>query len=141
MKKPNICACCFSCLIVNVFDEKKLETQGSFIRAAPYCFPARYTKNRAIKEAPMSMINADQNWNQPLSVPASRKTFATTAAPSQNTKLPTVSAIRLIGDRTPSLRAKMTICSIPTANRKFMTAVKKPMCAEGFAGAGRLMVP
>ena len=71
----------------------------------------------------MSKINADQNWNQPLSVPVNRKTFAITAAPSQNTKLPTVSAIRLIGDRTVSLRAKITICSMPTPKRKSTTAM------------------
>jgi len=71
----------------------------------------------------MSTINVDQNWNHPLSVPANKKTFAITAAPSQNIKLPTVSAIRLIGDFTYNLRAKITICSMPTPKRKFTTAV------------------
>ena len=42
------------------------------------------------QDTPIIMINADQNWNQPLSVPANRKTFAITAAPSQNIKSPTL---------------------------------------------------
>ena len=66
----------------------------------------------------MSTISADQNWNQPLSVPANRKMFAITAAPNQNIKLPTVSAIRLIGDLTANLRAKITICRMPTAQEE-----------------------
>ncbi len=77
----------------------------------------------AINDKPISMIIADQNWNHPLSVPANRKMFAITAAPSQKIKLPKVSAIRLIGDFTANLSAKITICNIPTPKRKFITAV------------------
>ena len=112
--------------------------QGCFIDLRD--LPAKNTPKRAISDTPMSTIRAPQNWNQPLSVPAKRKTFAMTAAPNQNTKLPTVSAIRLIGDLIINLRAKMTICSIPTPRVKFITKVKKPMCWAGLEGAGKLVV-
>jgi hypothetical protein len=88
----------------------------------------------------MRTINADQNWNQPVSVPVNKKTFAITAAPSQNTKLPMVSAIRLIGDLNQSLRAKIAICRTPTPKKKFIMAVKKAMCSDGLAGAGKCTV-
>jgi hypothetical protein len=51
--------------------------------------------------------------------------FAMTAAPSQNIRLPTVSAIRLTRECNANLRVKMAICSMPTPKRKFITSVFK----------------
>jgi hypothetical protein len=101
---------------------------------------AKSIKNLTIKDAPASMISADQNWNQPLSVPANRKTFPTAAPPSQNTKLPTVSEIRLNGDRNANRSVKITICSTPTPKKRFIKAVNPVMCWAGLAGAGKNML-
>lgn len=85
--------------------------------------------------------NAAQNWNQPSNVPKNKKTFATTAAPNQNTKSPTESAIRLIGERTHNRKAKMTTCNMPMPNIKLNTAPKKSRCCDGLAGASKLKEP
>jgi hypothetical protein len=95
---------------------------------------------RAISDIPINKINHAQNWNHPVSVPANRKTLATTAPPTQNTKLPTVSAILLIDDLIHNLIGRITICNMPTPKIKSITAVKKPICCEGLAGASRFRV-
>ncbi len=101
---------------------------------------ARYTRNCAINDTPSSMISHDQNWNQPVCVPANRKTFATNAPPSQKTKFPIVSAIRRILECAQNLAARMTICSIAIPMKKFITPVKKARWSAGCAGATKLNV-
>lgn len=86
------------------------------------------------------MISHDQNWNQPVCVAAKRYTDAAAAAPNQNKRFPTVSAIRLIGDFTLNLRPKITIWSTPIPIAKFMAAVNMAIWSLGFEGAGKLMV-
>ena len=93
--------------------------------------------NRVISDIPIITINPAQNWNHLVSAPDSRKTLASIAPSTQNTKLPVVSAIRQIDDFINNLIGRIISCSIPTPNMKSITAVKKPMRYEGLTGAGR----
>ncbi len=69
---------------------KSEKIRDPLLRKFHLCLFAKYTKKRAITDTPIIMINADQNWNHPLSVPVKRKTLATTAAPNQKIKSPTL---------------------------------------------------
>ncbi len=94
----------------------------------------------AMTPMPMRTINNAQYSNQAVVVPRSRKALTKNAAPNQKITWSTVSAILRIGERKPSLNAKISACRMPTPMSNCMTAVYNTLCADGLTGAGNMKV-